>query len=1105
MRTSALLLLAALPGTSWAIMPTPQAKEDAKRFSAYHGPRRHADAAERDKAAWDFNHRRALSPSAVGQAFARGGLEPKTAAVSFLREARARLGIDPDSLRLEREAAAAGHKHLLYRQAYRGLPVEFAYVKVHLADNGAVLGVDSNYERGLTLGVVPAVSAAQAASAVRAAGLKPGAEASLVVLPDPSGGPARLAWSLTAEGAGGRWRYYVDGLTGAVLFRHSLLRNICGSSGKMSAMIYDIDPLSGTPQTRPLANMRVFQQNASNFADTDLNGNYCGAAIGKVFTQFQGPFVRVSNFRGPSAHYDNGSGVWSTVATPVSSPHPYPASSVVVSTIDLRGVIPPDAVKVLPVFSSFRVGEISAVTGFGEGGDVTDDDQLTILDSSGSPVASYLGNRGGFNAAAVPGQVMYLKLKANDQASGETGYDVSLSSYLTLSNPALDAPGKDLVWLASHTYAGLRSEFNLFFHLNEMHDFFMFGTATNALGNGISLYGNDLLGAQLPGVDISSAAFIGKPMHALALVGPNIGNPFYDPDYDDIIFGDISDSNPTDILTDDATVPHHEYTHYVVEKIWSLQNFGEAGAISEGNADYFSASSLDHSAIGTYVVQSLGGGGLPIRQLDSALGADTCGASPAVLGPTTWQGEIHCDSRFFSQALWDIRKARVGLQGLAPGRACVDGLVFQSLLFFPESFAEFLAAMLKVDSLGLVPACAVNACGGNALSCVQTTINAAFNAHGLQSVGGTNDPYDTVTSRNDGFESAVDVTTISAVSATIFPAGDSDFFTFPAGNGPVSITMTLPADGSNPGLFKAYMLTLYDTDHRQVAQAIPPLDGINTVGGFCADTDCTSSASSVLLNYIPPKGTQLYLEVTGGPTASGGSNSGVNSTVAYGLQIQYQPSGAISGQIVTAAFDHDTVSFKVHVTTWPFRQDYRFAHAQLRDQGNAIVPGTVTHDTHQAGDWLDFVSSSNALGQVSGALQLHTGFAARFPALGTVSLEVFGYNVLGSTISLGLSRPFNLTTNQTALTAFNNVFNPNMGQKTTIKYEVQQGGHITLRLYSVDGTFVATLLDTEITAGKGSVDWNAVNANGRVVASGVYILYMRGPGISKTQKIVVVK
>jgi flagellar hook assembly protein FlgD len=113
--------------------------------------------------------------------------------------------------------------------------------------------------------------------------------------------------------------------------------------------------------------------------------------------------------------------------------------------------------------------------------------------------------------------------------------------------------------------------------------------------------------------------------------------------------------------------------------------------------------------------------------------------------------------------------------------------------------------------------------------------------------------------------------------------------------------------------------------------------------------------------------------------------------------------------------------------------------------------------------------------------------------------------VSGSTISLGLSQALNLSTNRSHLSAWNNVFNPLKGQKATIKYEIQSAGHVTIKLYTLSGTLISTLLDGDFSAGKGSVDWDGRNLISNTVASGIYLVHMKGPGISKTQKIAVVK
>ena len=64
---------------------------------------------------------------------------------------------------------------------------------------------------------------------------------------------------------------------------------------------------------------------------------------------------------------------------------------------------------------------------------------------------------------------------------------------------------------------------------------------------------------------------------------------------------------------------------------------------------------------------------------------------------------------------------------------------------------------------------------------------------------------------------------------------------------------------------------------------------------------------------------------------------------------------------------------------------------------------------------------------------------------------------------------------------------------------------MTLKLYTLSGALVGTLFDGDVPAGKGSVDWFGNNSAGNRVASGVYLVHMAGPGVDKTQKIVVVK
>jgi hypothetical protein len=1144
---AALLAVAGLaPRDAHAVRAPAESRADIKRFGLdqFSRPRRRNPSAKSRSAFEPFNKahggrwkirfdgRTGLPSALVEGASTPHPGTPQEAAAAFLAEQRDLLGVDPTTLSVERVTSQPGHSHVLYRQTYLGLPVEFARVKVHLDGRGAVTGVHSSFEPDLAMGVTPSVTAAQAAATVRQdSGAVPSSRGALVIFPDKNSGQARLAWKFTARTKTALWRYYIDAQTGALLLRYNDLRFIgsCnGIGGNVSGWVYDIDPTQTPgPVQRPFAHQAVYVGNGTNVSTTDVSGNYCAAfAYPEVmFTQLQGPYVNVSNFHGPSAQYDNGVGsAWYTMSTPVSSPHPYPSDSVLISTVNIPANVSGHAVaKVLPIFSDLNVGFVASAgaTG-GEGGDITDDSEISILDPNGHPVAGYVGKLGAFNGTAVPAatpvNTYRIQLKSTSLAGGGYGFDILLSSYLVLGAAPAGGPGDpsySLIWSTANTAAfspvdagvpagsPMASEISLFYQLNRQHDFFTSGP------DGSTLPPPYRTPAYSPGVDGSAAAdIISRPVNVLALMGPDIGDPFYDPDNDNLNFGDMYDAAPSDILTLDATVPHHEYTHYVVQKIWNIQNMDQAGAISEGNADYFSATSLNDSSIGAYY-----NGGPALRELDwQKQGATVCSPMPGslcqVLCPTAnsvncnsgWQGEIHSDSIFFSQSLWDIRRALMSADA-THGQACADGLAFQTLLFFPESFQEYVDDMLLAVGGGAVPACGQ---GNLSTYSIAPLITGSFQTHGLPLGAG-------VDAQHTGFESALDVSTYTSVTGYINAAGVTDFYTFGSGAGPISITMKLPVHGLPPhgdGYYNGYSLTLYDLYHNTVATA--PASFLS-----CDESDCESPSATVFLTYYNPTAGQMFLQVAGGY-----NESGVNSQLPYTLTITYPHSGALVGSVVQASYNNDAIAFSVLVTTWPQRQDYSFAYAQLRDQSQDVLNNT---QTDSPGGFLEWVSSYNALGTITGQANLQPSslggatcaacktvpctFSQCYPSVGTVYLEVFGYDVTGSTVSLGLSNPINLTTNNAAtLTAYNNIFNPNLGQKATVKYEVQSAGHVTIKLFSLSGTLVSTLLDGYVPAGEGSVDWFGSNSAGNRVASGVYVVHMSGPGgVNQTQKIVVVK
>jgi hypothetical protein len=73
--------------------------------------------------------------------------------------------------------------------------------------------------------------------------------------------------------------------------------------------------------------------------------------------------------------------------------------------------------------------------------------------------------------------------------------------------------------------------------------------------------------------------------------------------------------------------------------------------------------------------------------------------------------------------------------------------------------------------------------------------------------------------------------------------------------------------------------------------------------------------------------------------------------------------------------------------------------------------------------------------------------------------------------------------------AYPNPFNP----QTKLSFELATGGHVSLKLYAVDGSYVATVHEGALAAGAHTYEWNGANQRGQPVASGVYFAELRAP------------
>jgi hypothetical protein len=82
-----------------------------------------------------------------------------------------------------------------------------------------------------------------------------------------------------------------------------------------------------------------------------------------------------------------------------------------------------------------------------------------------------------------------------------------------------------------------------------------------------------------------------------------------------------------------------------------------------------------------------------------------------------------------------------------------------------------------------------------------------------------------------------------------------------------------------------------------------------------------------------------------------------------------------------------------------------------------------------------------------------------------------------------------------------NPFNP----ATTLAYDLASGGRVSLKIYSIDGRLVRTLVDEPVPAGRYSVVWQGRDDGGRPVASGTYVVRLVAPGRTETRRMMLVK
>ena len=153
-------------------------------------------------------------------------------------------------------------------------------------------------------------------------------------------------------------------------------------------------------------------------------------------------------------------------------------------------------------------------------------------------------------------------------------------------------------------------------------------------------------------------------------------------------------------------------------------------------------------------------------------------------------------------------------------------------------------------------------------------------------------------------------------------------------------------------------------------------------------------------------------------------------------------------------------------------------------------PGSSTIGIENNNEDIGFFYVYNELYDVT-ATELVEDFAIKFttngPTVVSVEDEINSENILPDAYALEQNYP--------------NPFNP----ETRIRYAIPEPGHVTLKIYRIDGQLVRTLQDASQSPGRYERIWDGNNEFGNKVSSGVYFYRLQSNNFAQVRKMILLK
>jgi len=86
--------------------------------------------------------------------------------------------------------------------------------------------------------------------------------------------------------------------------------------------------------------------------------------------------------------------------------------------------------------------------------------------------------------------------------------------------------------------------------------------------------------------------------------------------------------------------------------------------------------------------------------------------------------------------------------------------------------------------------------------------------------------------------------------------------------------------------------------------------------------------------------------------------------------------------------------------------------------------------------------------------------------------------------------------------ALGNIYPNPSSDQITINFNIEKNTRVTLEIFNISGSRIATLVDADLKAGKHDVQWNGEDVAGNTTGPGVYLCTLRTNSVNTTKKII---